>query len=100
MFDDKTNAETFKAFFSNLASDLVKKLQQSPHKLDEVRKYYQLLNPTEPSSLAPTSLENVLKPLEEINPSKATGLDNIAGKFLKDSATVLARPVTELKRLN
>ena len=24
-FDDKTDAETFKAFFSNLASDLVKK---------------------------------------------------------------------------
>ena len=39
-FDDNTNAETFKAFFSNLASDLVKTLQRSPHKLDEVRKYY------------------------------------------------------------
>ena len=40
VFDDKTNAETFKAFFSNLACDLVKKLQRSSHKLDEVRKYY------------------------------------------------------------
>ena len=69
-FDDKTNAETFKAFFSNLASNLVKKLQRIPHKLDEVRKYYQHLNLTEPFSLTPTSLENVLKLLEEINPSK------------------------------
>ena len=99
-FDDKTNAETFKTFFSNLASNLVKKLQRTPHKLDEVRKYYQHLNLTEPFSLAPTSLENVLKLLEEINPSKATGLDNIAGKFLKDGATVLARPITELCNLS
>ena len=29
-FDDKTNAETFKAFFSNLASDLVKKTPAVP----------------------------------------------------------------------
>ena len=99
-FDDKTNAETFKAFFSNLASDLVKKLQRSPHRLDEVRKYYQHLNLTEPFSLAPTSLEKVLKLLEEINPSKATGLDNIAGKFLEDGATVLAGPITDLCNLS
>ena len=39
-FDDETNVETFKAFFSNLASDLFKKLQRYPHKLDDVHNYY------------------------------------------------------------
>ena len=82
--DDKTKAEIFKDFFSNLASDLVKRLNPSPHRLDSMRKYYQHLNLTEPFSLLPTSTDYVLKLLEEINPSKATGLDNIAGKFLKD----------------
>ena len=99
-FDDKTNAEIFKDFFSNLASDLVKKLNPSPHRLDSVRKYYQHLNLTEPFSLLTTSTDNVLKLLEEINPSKATGLDNIAGKFLKDGATALAEPITELCNLS
>ena len=40
-FNDKTNAEIFKDFFSILASDLVKKLNPSPHRLDSMRKYYQ-----------------------------------------------------------
>ena len=61
-----------------------------------MRKFYQHLNLTEPISLLPTSTDNVLKLLEEINPSKATGLDNIAGKFLKDGAIALAEPITEL----
>ena len=91
-FDDKSNAEIFKGFFSNLASDLVKKLKPSSHRLDEVRKYYQHMNLSDSFSLLPTSSENVLKLLEEINPSKATGLDNIAGRFLKDGATALAGP--------
>ena len=35
-----------------------------------------------------------------MNPSKATGLNNIAGKFLKDGATTLAEPITELCNLS
>ena len=52
-FDDKTNAEIFKDFFSNLASNLVNKLKRSPHRLDNVHKYYQHLNLLEPFALAP-----------------------------------------------
>ena len=99
-FDNKSNTEIFKEYFSNLASDLVKKLKPSPHRLDEVQKYYQHMNLSESFSLLPTSSENVLKLLEEINPSKATGLDNIAGRFLKDGATALAEPLTELCNLS
>ena len=99
-FDDKSNAEIFKGFFSNLASDLVKKLKPSSHRLDEVRKSYQHMNLSDSFSLLPTSSENVLKLLEEINPSKATCLDNIAGRFLKDGAAALAEPLTELCNLS
>ena len=81
--------------FSNVASNLVKKLNPSPHRLDNVLKYYQHLNLTQPFSLLPTPTDNVIKLLVEIYPSKATGLDNIAGKFLKDGATALAEPITE-----
>ena len=42
-FDDKTNANTFKEFFCNLASDLVAKLPPPSKRfgLDTVRSYYQ-----------------------------------------------------------
>ena len=42
-FDDKTNANTFKEFFCNLASDLVAKLPPPSKRfgLDTVRNYYQ-----------------------------------------------------------
>ena len=66
-FDNKNNAEIFKEYFSNLASDLVKKLKPSPHRLDEVRRCYQHMNLSESFSLLPTSSENFLKLLEEIN---------------------------------
>ena len=99
-FDDKANAYILREFFSNLASNLVKKLRRSPHRLDNVREYYQYLNISEPFKLVSTSLETVLKLLEEINPSKATGLDNIAGKFLKDGAMALAEPITKLCNLS
>ena len=58
------------------------------------------MNLSESFSLLPTSSENVLKLLEEMNTSKATGLDNIAGRFLKDGATALAEPLTELCNLS
>ena len=61
-----------------------------------MQRYYQHINISEPFSLSPTSSEYVFKLLGEINTLKATGLDNIAGRFLKDGATTLAKPITEL----
>ena len=37
-----------------------------------------------------------MKLLEDLNPSKSVGLDNIAGKFLKEGASILASPLTDL----
>ena len=102
-FDHKANAEIFKDFYSNLASDLVKKLPNPPNKFGTgtVREYYKNLN-LEGKSFAfePTSHAVVLKPLEDLNPSKSAGLDNIAGKFLKEGASILASPLTDLCNLS
>ena len=58
--------------------------------------YYQHLNLSDPFTLVPTSFETVLKLLEEINPSGATGLYGIAGRFLRDGAAALVGPIAEL----
>ena len=42
----------------------------------------------------------VLALLQKIDPSKAVGLDNLGGRFLKDGATVLSLPVTQLINLS
>ena len=102
-FDHKANAEIFKDFYSNLASDLVKKLPNPPNKFGTgtVREYYKNLNLEEKSfAFEPTAHAVVLKLLEDLNPSKSAGLDNIAGKFLKEGASILASPLTDLCNLS
>ena len=34
--------------------------------------------------------------LEDINPTKSAGLDNLTGKFLRDGASVLAAQISDL----
>ena len=75
-FDKKTIAKMFKDFFSNLAESLLIKL---------------------PSI---TSEEEVFKTIQNINISKAAGINNISGKFLKDGAEILAKPLSEICNLS
>ena len=42
------------------------------------------------------SEETVLKLLTDLDENKAAGLDNISGKFLKDRATALAKPISQI----
>ena len=42
----------------------------------------------------------VLKLLRNIDISKAVGIDNLPGRFLKDGAVILAKPVTEICHLS
>ena len=102
-FDHKANAEIFKDFYSNLASDLVEKFPNPPNKFGTgtVREYYKNLNLEEKSfAFEPTTHAVVLKLLEDLNPSKSAGLNNIAGKFLKEGASILASPLTDLCNLS
>ena len=101
--DSKTNSETFMDFFSNLASDLINKLPAAPNRfgMNTVETYYRKYNLNgKDFSFTATTEGNILKLLKDINPSKAAGLDNIAGKFLKEGASALAKPVTQICNLS
>ena len=77
-FNSKTNAEIFRDFYSNLASDLLKKLPSPPKKFgkEAVKKYYENINlGGERFSFRPTMKASVLKLLEEVNPSKSARTD-------------------------
>ena len=50
--------------------------------------------------LSETSPEKILSILKDLNPSKGAGIDNLSGKFLKDSAHVLAQPMSQLCNLS
>ena len=38
--------------------------------------------------------------MKSLNLSKTTGIDNVSGKFLKDGANILARPISQLCNLS
>ena len=50
--------------------------------------------------LLETSPEKMLSFLKGLNPSKTAAVDNLSGKFLKDAAHVLARPISQLCNLS
>ena len=93
MFDEKTNNNSFKNFYANLALNLVKKLPHAPNKfdLDSVLAYYKRILNTENQkfTFSPTSEDQVLKLLKDTNPEKAAGTDNLSLRFLKDGSAVL-----------
>ena len=75
-------------FFSNLAADLVKKLPRPPNKfgIETVKKYYENYNLQNKNfTLKQVTEEAVLELLLSVNTSKAAGLDNLSGKFLKEA---------------
>ena len=102
-FDPKGNSEIFKDFFAGLASNLLSKLPSAPMKfgMNTVEAYYRnRISPSKVFSFSSTNETNILHLLNNINPSKAAGLDNIAGKFLKEGSTVLAMPLTQICNLS
>ena len=103
-FDNKTNANTFKEFFCNLASDLVAKLPPPSKRfgLNTVRSYYQDILDLLPSKFKFSDVTegHGLQLLKNMNVDKAAGIDNLSGKFIKDGANILAKPISELCNLS
>ena len=103
-FDDKTNANTFKEFFCNLANDLVAKLPPPCKRfaLNTVRSYYQDILGLLSSKFKFSNLteDHFLQLLKDMNVDKAVGIDNLSGKFLKDGANFLAKPISGLCNLS
>ena len=66
-----------------------------------MKEYYRHLNLENNNfRFSPTPEALVLKLLQQIDPSKATGLDNLGGRFLKDGASQLSHPITQLINLS
>ena len=42
----------------------------------------------------------VLKLLKDMNKEKAAGINNLSGKFLKDGANILAKPICKICNLS
>ena len=99
-FDDKTNANTFKESFCNLASDLVAELPPPSNKfgISSVRNYYQNILDLLPSKFKFLNFNEdfVLKLFKFMNIDKAACIDNLSGKFLKDGANILAKPISKI----
>ena len=102
-FDPIENANIFKNFYENLASELVEKLPEPTDKFgkNKVKEYYKNLNLDDKNfEFHETTCDKVTKLLDEINPNKAVGIDTLSGRFLKDGASVLSTPMTSLCNLS
>ena len=91
-----------KDYFSNLAGKLLKKLPKPPNKftLNAVFQHYKGIIQSDSFNLATVSENTILTISKNTKVSKAAGLDNLSGRFLKDGATVFAKPITDLCNLS
>ena len=105
-FDDNkilTFSFFFFFFFDTLADNLVANLRTTSLRfgLTSVGQYYEkiLKLPNSKFKFNFVSKGTVLKLLKDLDENKAAGLDNLPGKFLKDGATVLAKPISQICNL-
>ena len=91
-----------KEFFSNLAESLLIKLPNAPNKynIESVSQYYSKFIIEKPFHLSITSEEEVFKIIHNIDISKAAGIDNLPGNFLKDGAEILGKSLIEICNLS
>ena len=96
-------ANTFKKHFVNLASDLVKKLPDPTgrFRIPSVHQYYKEINfPEKKLKFEKVSSVSILKILKEFKTNKATGIDNLVGRFLKDGSDILCTPIAKICNLS
>ena len=88
-YDTRSVSKIFKSFFSNLGESLLIKLPNPPDKynLQSVIKYYSCFKVSDDFCVNKTSEEKVLKIMTNVESSKATEVDRISGRFLKDKPT-------------
>ena len=104
VFNATKNCSIFKNYFSSLAQNLVSKLPLSSNTFSEskIASYYDnnAMSKDLNFQLLETFPGKILIILQGLNPSKAAGIDNFSGKFLKDGLHVLARPISQLCNLS
>ena len=101
IYDTRSISKNFINFFSNLVKSLLIKLPYPPEKynLQSVIRYYSIFTMSVDFCLSNTSEEKVLKIMTNIESSKGAGVDKLFGRFLKDGANILAKPISELCNL-
>ena len=86
-----------KRFYSELAGGLQEKLPRAPNKFTSqtTNNYYvnTSCNVSNDFEFSNVPKEDIKKILLSLDTSKATGIDQIPAKFLKDAAAVLAIPL-------
>ena len=90
--------ETFKKYYSLLAENLVFKLPKPPNNfgLQSVNNYYKKCNLKEKLLFSKIESHNLFKILKHFDESKGPGIDDLSGISLKDGASLLATPITQL----
>ena len=102
VFNDTKNCSIFKSFFSNHAQNLVSKLPHSSNAFTEskVASHYDDIKFKDLNfEFSETDSEKILNILKGLNPSRAVGIDNLSGNFLKDGADISARPIFKFSTL-
>ena len=91
----RSSSKLSKKFSSNLSQSLFIKLPKPPdnYNLKSAIQYYSSCAITADFFAVSTTEKQVLKIVQDIKSSKAAGVDELSGKFLKDSADILAKPV-------
>ena len=81
----------------------MEKLPTGPNKFDinSVREFYKPLNLEEdPFHFTKVSNKTILDFLKELKTNKATGVDDLLGRSLKDGSKVLATPIAQICNLS
>ena len=101
-YDTRTISKVFKNFLSSLAEFLLIKLPSPSDKynLESVVNYYSSFTIADDFSLNKISENKVLKRILKIKMSKAVGIDKLSGRFLRDAAEILSRPICEICNLS
>ena len=95
----KSIFKVFKNFYSKLSGNLLAKLSKLPNQytIKFISEYYKKLSLFENFKLDSTTEGYMFKNVEV---TKAAGIDQISGKFLKDGARILVKPISELRSLS
>ena len=102
-FDKSLVSEHFNNYFTNVASTLAAQLPTSNCKYERqhFQDFYRSLDVTSNSfCFSEVSENNVLSILCKLNSSKATGLDLLSSRFIKDGVKLIASPLTHILNLS
>ena len=102
VFNSLSIAETFKKYYPSLAENLMLKLPKPLNNfgIKSVNNYYKKCNLKERLLFAKIELGKLFKILKKIDESKAPGINDLSGIFLKHGASLLAMPIIQLCSLS